>query len=231
LSEPEKEVIGIRGLNPDLYNQVLVKAKEGGKNVSELINDALRRYLDEVLGTSVNAPVIFGEGITSLVVSKDDLEKLGKAIIRGATSIKFAEDVDDKAIEEHVVAIENCTSVSIPHLAYISAMKRARNCTVVKSYGDRPSTVSRIPQSTGNEEVVRIGDLEELELSKEDLETFGKRVVLEDIEHLKFGPDFDVDTVNKYIETIREVETLEVPRSIYMFVLTKQRGCDTITKY
>jgi len=237
LSEHEKEVIGIRGLDPNLYNQILVKAKETGKNVSELINDALRRYLDQVLAIPITAPVVFGEGAVSLRISKGDLEKLGKVIIRGAVSVKFAEDVDEVTIEEHVVAVENCVSVSVPQPAYVSVMKKVRNCASIGSYTTKPSPVSQTPQaevdvqSTRNAEVVRIGDLEELELSKEDLESFGKRIVLENIEELKLSPDVNVDTVNKYIEIIQDVEELEVPKAIYMLILTKQRNCETITKY
>ncbi len=237
LSEPEKEVIGIRGLDPNLYNQILVKAKETGKNVSELVNDALIRYLDQVLAIPITAPVVFGEGAISLMISKSDLEKLGKVIIRGAISVKFAEDVDETAIEEHVVAVENCVSVSVPQQAYINVMKRARNCTSVSPYTEKPSRVSQAPQGEvggqpdRNAEVARIGDLEELELSKEDLEPFGKRIVLENIQDLKLSPDVDVETVNKYIEIIQDVEELEVPKAIYMLILTKQRNCQTITKY
>lgn len=237
LSEHEKEVIGIRGLDPNLYNQTLVKAKEMGKNVSELINDALRRYLDQVLAIPITAPVVFGESCVDLTISKSDLEKLGKVIIRDAVNVRFAEDVDDKAIEEHLVAIEDCVDVKVPQQAYLSLMKRARDCVNIKSYTEKPSPISPIPQgevgvqTTGDTGVVRIGDLEELELSKEDLESFGKRIVLENIENLKLSPDVDADTINKYIEIIQDVEELEVPKAIYMLILTKQRNCETITKY
>jgi len=237
LSEHEKEVIGIRGLDPNLYNQILVKAKETGKNVSELINDALRRYLDQVLAIPITAPVVFGEGAINLWVSKSDLEKLGKVILRDAVNVKFAEDIDEKAIEEHIVAIENCINVRVPPQAYLTLMKKAKRCVNVKPYTEKPSMVFQTSQaevgvqSTRNAEVVRIGDLEELELSKEDLETFGKRIVLENIEALKLSPDVDADTVNKYIEVIQDVEELEVPKAIYMLILTKQRNCETITKY
>jgi hypothetical protein len=236
LSESEKEVIGIRGLEPNLYNQILVKAKEMGKNVSDLVNDALRRYMDQVLAIPYTAPVILGEGATSFRVSKNDLEKLGKVIIRGAVNVKFAEDVDDATVEEHVVAIENCVSVSVPQQVYISVMKKTKNCKSLGSYAINPSPSSQTLEAEGkqltiNAEVARIGDLDKLELSKEDLETLGKRIVLENIEDLKLSPEVDIDTVNKYIEVIRNVETLEVPKSIYMVILTKQKDCETITKY
>jgi len=237
LSETEKGVTGIRGLDANLYNQILVKAKEMGKNVSDLVNDALRRYLDQVLAMPVTTPEEFGVGAVGLWISKSDLEKLGKVVIRDAVDVKFEEDVDDSAIEEHVVSIIDCVNVQVPQQAYLSLMKRAKNCVNVRPYSEKISPVSQTPQAevglqpAGNAEVVRIGDLEELELSKEDIETFGKRVVLENIEDLKLAPDVDINTVNKYIEVIQDVETVEVPKSIYMLILTKQRNCQTITKY
>jgi len=237
LSEAEKGVTGIRGLDANLYNQILVKAKEMGKNVSDLVNDALRRYLDQVLAIPVTTPEEFGVGAVGLWISKTDMEKLGKVIIRGAVDVKFEEDVDDKAIEEHIVSIINCVNVQVPQQGYLSLMKRARNCVNVRPYSEKISPASQTPQAevglqpAKNAEVVRIGDLEELELSKEDLETFGKRVVLENIEDLKLGPDIDIDTANRYIEIIQNVEQIEVPRAIYMLILTKQRNCQTIAKY
>ncbi|WP_455284675.1 hypothetical protein, partial [[Eubacterium] cellulosolvens] len=37
----------IRGLDRNLYNKVVGRAKEHGKNVAELVNEAMRAYLNE----------------------------------------------------------------------------------------------------------------------------------------------------------------------------------------
>ena len=35
----------IRGLDRDIYNGVIAKAKQQGKNVAELVNEALQQYM------------------------------------------------------------------------------------------------------------------------------------------------------------------------------------------
>ena len=65
----------------------------------------------------------------------------------------------------------------------------------------------------------------------EDLESLDKKIVLEDIDHLKLGPDIDRETVNRYIEVIKDVDELIVPRSIFMLILTKARDCEEVSKY
>lgn len=224
MSESDREVIGIRGLDSNLYQQMLAKAKELGKNVSELMNDALKLYLNQVLAAST-----IGEGSVNLELSKTDLEKLGKVIIRGVVHVKFSEDVDDKTIEEHVVALENCVNVTVPKQAYLNAVTRAKNCINIKPYSEKP--LPTFEKETQISEATRIGDIENLELSKEDFETLGKKVVLENIKHLKLSPDVDEETVNNYIEIIQDVEQLEVPKRVYVLILTKQRNCETVTKY
>ena len=38
----------IRGLDRDTYNNVVAKAKQQGKNVAELVNDALVQYYESI---------------------------------------------------------------------------------------------------------------------------------------------------------------------------------------
>jgi len=63
------------------------------------------------------------------------------------------------------------------------------------------------------------------------LESLDKKVVVGDIEELKLGPEIDSETVNQYIEIIRKVQELAVPRSIFMLILTKVRDCEEVKKY
>ena len=79
--------------------------------------------------------------------------------------------------------------------------------------------------------IIRIGGIQSLEISKEDLESLDKKVVVDDIEELKLGPEIDSETVNQYIEIIRNVQELAVPKSIFMFILAKVRDCEEVKKY
>jgi len=220
MSGEAKDVIAIRGLDTDLYNQMHAKAKEMGKNVSELMNDALKLYLDQVL----RVPVTYGEGSTNLKVSKADLIKLGKVTIKGVINLTFLEDVDEESVENHLLCVEDCTNVNVPEPVFVNIMKRARDCTNIQSYSVRTANAE-------GTDILRIGGLESLEISREDLESIGKKVVLEDIEELRLSPDMNPEAVNQYIEVIRNVDQLTVPKSIFMLILTKVRNCGEVNRY
>jgi len=221
MSGEQKDVIAIRGLDTDLYNKIHAKAKETGKNVSDLMNDAIRLYLDQVLG----APTVhYGAGSIGLTVSKNDLVKLGKVTFSAVIGLKFSEDVDEETVENHIVSIDNCVDVKVPQPIYLSVMKKARNCVNVQPY-------SAERENSQRSDIIRIGGVESLEISKEDLRSFGKKVVLEDIEQLKISQDVDAETVNQYIEVIKDVEQVTVPRAVFMLILTKVRDCEEVTKY
>jgi len=220
MSGEAKDVTAIRGLDTDLYNRMHAKAKEMGKNVSELMNDAMKLYVNQVL----RVPTTYGEGLINLKVSKADLIKLGKVTIKGVINLTFREDVDEEDIENHLLSVESCVNVNVPQPIFVSIMKRARNCTNIQSYSVRTANAE-------GTDILRIGGMESLEISKEDLESVGKKVVLEDVEELRLSPDVDSEAVNQYIEIIRNVEQLAVPKSIFMLVLTKVVDCGEVSKY
>ena len=220
MSGQQKDVIAVRGLDTELYNKIHARAKETGKNVSELMNDAMKLYLNQVLQHGT----VYGDGMVSLRVSKNDLVNFGKVTIRGVTDLGLSEDVDKETVENHLVSIENCVNVNVPQPIFADVMKRVRNCINVQSY---------LVGTTNNQatNIIRIGGIQSLEISKEDLESLDKKVVLEDIEELKLGPQIDLETVNKHIEVIRDVQELTVPKSIFMLILTKVRDCEEVKKY
>lgn len=220
LSGQQKDVTAIRGLDTELYNKIHARAKEMGKNVSELMNNAMKLYLDKVSG----APTVhYGAGSVDLKVSKDDLVKLGKVTFEGVVGLRFSEDVDEEAIENHVASIDDCIDVKVPESAYVSVMKKARDCVNVQPYSSATDAEAK--------GITRIGGIDSLEISKEDLESLDGKIVLEDIEHLKLGPDVDRGTVNRYIEVIKDVDELTVPKSIFMQILTKTIDCEEVSKY
>jgi len=221
MSGEQKDVIAIRGLDTDLYNKIHAKAKETGKNVSDLMNDAMKLYLDQVTGAPI---VYYGTGAVDLTVSKNDLVKLGKVAFSRVTGLRFSKDVDEQTFENHVDSIEHCIDVKVPEPIYSNVMKKVQYCVNVQPYSVDSGSSQR-------SDIIRIGGLESLEISKEDLRSLGKKVVLEDIEQLKIGPDVDAETVNQYIEVIKDAEQVTVPRNIFMLILTKVRDCEEVTKY
>jgi len=220
MSSEQKDVTAIRGLETELYNKILAKAKETGKNVSDLMNNAMRSYLNQVQGTST----VFGENMDNVTVTKKDLTELGKVAFKKVTNLKFAKDVDKETFENNVLSIEDCEHVQVPEPLYLDAMKKAKGCLNVLRY-------SVEEQKAQDQNIIRIGGIDNLEISKSDLESVGQKVIFEGIDELKLSPDVDADAVNQYIEAIRNVDELSVPKNVFLLILTKTRDCDEVNKY
>ncbi len=220
MSSEQKDVTAIRGLETELYNKILAKAKETGKNVSDLMNNAMRSYLNQVQGAST----VFGENMDNVTVTKKDLTDLGKVAFKKVMNLKFAKDIDKEVFENNVLSIEDCDNVQVPEPLYLDAMKKVKGCHNVMRY-------SVEEQKAQDQNIIRIGGIDDLEISKSDLESIGKKVIFEQIDELKLSPDVDADAVNQYIEAIRNVDELLVPKNVFLLVLTKTRDCDEVNKY
>jgi hypothetical protein len=235
VSSEQKDVTAIRGLETELYNKILAKAKETGKNVSDLMNDAMRSYLNQVQ----EASTVFGENMDNVTVTKKDLTELGKVAFRKVMNLRFAKDVDKEAFENNVLSIEDCDNVQVPEPLYLDAMKKVKGCRNVIRYSveeqkaQDQNTITRLflNEQAQDQNIIRIGGIDNLEISKSDLESIGKRVIFEQIDELKLSPDIDADAVNRYIEAIRNVDELMVPKNVFLLILTKTRDCDEVNKY
>jgi hypothetical protein len=221
LSSEQKDVIAIRGLETELYNKILAKAKETGKNVSDLMNDAMMSYLNQVQGTST----VFGENMDNVTVTKKDLSELGKVAFKEVTNLKFTKDVDKETFTNNVLSIEDCDNVQVPEPLYLDAMKKAKGCHNVLRYSVEEQTQAQ------DQNIIRIGGIDNLEISKSDLESIGQKVIFENIDELKLSPDVDANAINQYIEAIRNVDELSVPKNVFLLILTKTRDCDEVNKY
>jgi hypothetical protein len=221
LSSEQKDVIAIRGLETELYNKILAKAKETGKNVSDLMNDAMRSYLNQVQGTST----VFGENMDNITVTKKDLSELGKVAFKEVTNLKFTKDIDKETFTNNVLSIEDCDNVQVPEPLYLDAMKKAKGCHNVLRYSIEEQTQAQ------DQNIIRIGGIDNLEISKSDLESIGQKVIFENIDELKLSPDVDANAINQYIEAIRNVDELSVPKNVFLLILTKTRDCDEVNKY
>jgi hypothetical protein len=75
----------------------------------------------------------------------------------------------------------------------------------------------------------RIGNLEDLSVSKTDLESMDAPVVFANIETLEFESDVDWPVFKAQVQSIDNVETVKVPRSLSKFqVLTKSRNVEEV---
>jgi hypothetical protein len=119
----------IRGLDRDTYNSIVSKARQQGKNVADLVNEALRQYLNETPGENHNVfdtkkLVIAG----SVLLSKSDIlgihKELGNFHLENSGELTFDKDVDQEAFGK-IEHIQNTGKLRVPtgvhHFALLKA--------------------------------------------------------------------------------------------------------------
>ncbi len=152
MGEPEKrEVISIRGIDRNLYSRVLLLARETGKTVGEILNEAMDTYLtlkENLKGSMATLidkleqlGVEFKEGFKSaakheisdldeLVVTKKDLEYLknNKVSFKRIRRLIFSKDVDPETFERYIDTIAFCGEVAAPpQLPKLLILSRCRH--------------------------------------------------------------------------------------------------------
>jgi hypothetical protein len=130
-----RKTVAIRGLDTGLYNEVFSMAKKDGKRVSDLVNSALKAYIDGDLAETVGAPVMNGgvlqnggsfvlnvEDEGEVTLSKNDLldisRDMGPFRIESSGTLVFEKDVDSEALRgiEKIVILSG--EVKVPKKSY-----------------------------------------------------------------------------------------------------------------
>jgi predicted DNA-binding protein len=119
----------IRGLDREMYNKVVARAKEQGKNVAHLINEAMEDYLKKLDGDTRPASDERKIAISgSVAVSKADLlgihGEVGKFILENSGTLTLEDDIDREALH-CLSSIRNTGRLRVPkdihHLALLKA--------------------------------------------------------------------------------------------------------------
>lgn len=119
----------IRGLDRDIYNTVVAKAKQQGKNVADLVNEALRQYLNESPAEKhdvfdTKKLVIAG----SVLLSKSDIlglhKELGNFHLENSGELTFDKDVDREAFQK-IERIHNVGKLRVPNNVHHFALLKA----------------------------------------------------------------------------------------------------------
>jgi len=119
----------ISGLDRDLYNTVISKAKQQGKNVAELVNEALRQYVSASPSEShdvfdTKKLVIAG----SVLLSKSDIlglhQELGNFHLENSGDLTLDKDVDREAFSK-IDRINNTGKLRVPSDVHHFALLKA----------------------------------------------------------------------------------------------------------
>ena len=117
----------IRGLDRNLYNKIVARAKEQGKNVADIVNDAMRAYIDE--GRAAMPSVFDTKKLVftgSVNLSKSDIlglhEELGQFQLENSGTLTLDKDIDKEAFHR-IERIHNTGKLRVPsnvhHLALL----------------------------------------------------------------------------------------------------------------
>ncbi len=119
----EKKTVTIRGgLSTDIYDRVSRLARETGTTIGEIVNEALRRYIatleniSKAIDNMIRAgDVVVISGVSSLTVTRADLETLDKPVVfKDMDELIFADDVNNDIIKSKVARIVNVNTVYVP---------------------------------------------------------------------------------------------------------------------
>lgn len=138
MSESEKKPISVRGVDRSLYDEALKIARETGRNIGEVINEALKLLLAFYEGVSEKVTFESGSpgveeisGVEELVVSEEDLRSASRPVIfKNIKKLKFAENVTQETFNNKVHLIVTCDEVIIPRT--LSKLEVAKKCRLVK---------------------------------------------------------------------------------------------------
>ena len=119
----------IRGLDRDTYNSVVAKAKQQGKNVGELVNEALRQYMNQ---SPAETPDVFDTKklviAGSVLLSKSDIlglhKELGNFHLENSGELTFDKDVDREAFQK-IERINNTGKLRVPSEVHHFALLKA----------------------------------------------------------------------------------------------------------
>jgi len=126
-----RKTVAIRGLDTELYTEVFSMAKKDGKNVADVVNNALELYLSNDEAEAIQAGqtlsnsaefilAIDDDGEISL--SKDDIKEIalemGPFAIESNGHLVFEKDVDKNALAQISRIQVKSGTVKVPRTAY-----------------------------------------------------------------------------------------------------------------
>ncbi|MBS7636768.1 hypothetical protein KEJ37_05480 [Candidatus Bathyarchaeota archaeon] len=134
-------VTAIRGLDKELYQRIYTLAKQNGKRVSDIINEALKNYLqshDDPVNPNQQNPVIENAGTLTLtkgVILNLHQELQKEFIIRNDGKLLIDQDVTRETLQ-HIKSIVNTSSgvIKAPKHIYHLIILRSKNYGSLEMY-------------------------------------------------------------------------------------------------
>ncbi len=126
-----RKTVAIRGLDTELYTEVFSMAKKDGKNVADVVNNALEQYLNNDDPEAIAAGVTLSNSAEFILaidddgqisLSKEDIKEIaiemGPFAIESNGSLVFEKDVDKNALAQITRIQVKSGTVKVPRSAY-----------------------------------------------------------------------------------------------------------------
>ncbi|QIW25221.1 hypothetical protein EWF20_14425 [Sulfolobus sp. S-194] len=151
--DENKKTITIRGVNRDLYERMVNIARNSGKTVGEVMNQAMMTFLglagkvgekiDDATQKAINVGKAFVEGyneagknifivsdLEELRITKNEIIGLGKPISFRNIKRLILDDIDQQTIEQYIDSIITVDEVVVP--SSINKLLLLQKCRFVK---------------------------------------------------------------------------------------------------
>ncbi len=141
-----RKTVAIRGLDTELYHEVFSMAKKDGKRVAEVVNQALKAFIDEDYNNNgysknesdknLNLYKLRNDGEISL--SKKDIiglkEQMGQFIIETSGKLVFEKDVDNESLNNIEKIVVHDGIVEVPRGLYHQVLIRSEIFGKIEKY-------------------------------------------------------------------------------------------------
>ncbi len=148
-------MVAIRGIDRRLYGKLASLAKDSGKTIGEIMNEAMRIFLVTTqkvaeTGASIARTLLeeTGKGmregvreegveeignLEELEVTRKDLEGVEKVAFKNIKTLRFSSDIPYEMFEEKVVAIVLCDRVIVPKsFPKLKVARKLRYCKKIE---------------------------------------------------------------------------------------------------
>lgn len=139
----EKRVIGIRGLDEKVYDEIQKHAKETDQNIADVINKALEEYIQS--HRNYKPPQVVS-GHTKFIINSDALFHLNPLRVQNVEKVVVENDakLTSELIESNLDGIYGAERVYTPQRLYYVILKKAKNCDKIEIYEDQYKEEKRL---------------------------------------------------------------------------------------
>ncbi|WP_338056334.1 hypothetical protein [Sulfurisphaera ohwakuensis] len=151
--DENKKTVTIRGVNRDLYERMVNIARNSGKTVGEVMNQAMMTFLglagkvgekiDEATQKAINVGKAFVEGyneagknifivsdLEELRITKNEIIGLGKPVSFRNIKRLILDDIDQQTIDQYIDSIITVDEVVVP--SSVNKLLLLQKCKFVK---------------------------------------------------------------------------------------------------